>query len=86
MAHAHGAQRRTSFYRQTPTWAVALWQLGGRMRMLESHVSVGAIVDAVASAGCVNPIILLDEVDKISTDARGDECLTRSVKHIVAPS
>lgn len=45
----------------------------------------GAIVDSVISTGCVNPIILLDEVDKISTDARGDEVFN-TLLHLLDPS
>ncbi len=32
----------------------------------------GRIIQAIQQAGCVNPIILLDEVDKIGSDHRGD--------------
>lgn len=45
----------------------------------------GAIVDAVVSAGCVNPIILLDEVDKISADSRGEEVFN-TLLHLLDPS
>lgn len=45
----------------------------------------GAVVDAVTTAGCMNPIILLDEVDKISADARGDE-IFNTLLHMLDPS
>ena len=45
----------------------------------------GAIVEAVMSTGCTNPIILLDEVDKISTDAKGEEVFN-TLLHLLDPS
>lgn len=32
----------------------------------------GKIIDAVKTAGCCNPLILLDEIDKLSSDYKGD--------------
>lgn len=45
----------------------------------------GSIVESVISAKCLNPVIMLDEVDKISTDARGEEVLNVLV-HLLDPS
>lgn len=45
----------------------------------------GAIAEAFISTGCINPIIMLDEVDKISEDPRGVEILNTLV-HLLDPA
>lgn len=45
----------------------------------------GAITNALISSQCMNPIIMLDEVDKISTDVRGEEIFNTLV-HLLDPA
>ena len=45
----------------------------------------GAVVNAIISSKCMNPIIMLDEVDKISGDPRGEE-IFNTLLHLLDPS
>jgi ATP-dependent Lon protease len=45
----------------------------------------GKIVESIKSAGCLNPVIFLDELDKVSTTSRGREITNQLIK-LIDPS
>jgi ATP-dependent Lon protease len=45
----------------------------------------GKIVESIKKAGCLNPVIFLDELDKVSTTARGREITNQLIK-LIDPS